>query len=129
MDNGGYSVDQKEMVNSTLTPEVVVDKLLEEEAIRQILSSIAVCFFARGIYDLKLVSEAIKLLGFDYDETQLHEIGKQIHLHKYKFKRREGFSIDKLEIPERIYETVDPTGKITKEFIKKGLDYAQNIIN
>ncbi|MFC2105019.1 aldehyde ferredoxin oxidoreductase N-terminal domain-containing protein, partial [Bacteroidota bacterium] len=66
LDNGGYSIDQKEMVNSTLTPEVVVDKLLDEEAIRQILSSIAVCFFARGIYDLNLVSEAIKLLGFNF---------------------------------------------------------------
>ena len=129
LDNGGYSVDQKEMINSTLTPEDVVDKLLDEEAIRQILSSIAVCFFARGIYDLRLVSEAIKLLGFDYNDKQLHEIGKQIHLNKYKFKMREGFKIEKLEVPERIYETADPTGKITKEFIKKGLDYAQNLIN
>lgn len=128
LDNGGYSVDQKDMINSELTPENVVDKLLDEEAIRQILSSIAVCFFARGIYDLKLVSDTIKLLGFDYDEHQLHKIGKQIHLNKYKFKLREGFLIEKLEIPERIYETVDPTGKITKEFIKKGLDYAQNLI-
>jgi len=129
LDNGGYSVDQKEMLKSNLTPEVVVDKLLDEEAIRQILSSIAVCFFARGIYDLKLVSDALKLLGFNYDDKQLHEIGRQIHLNKYKFKMREGFRIEKLEIPERIYETEDPTGKITKDFIKTGLDYAQNLIN
>jgi len=128
LDNGGYSIDQKEMINTNLTPEVVVDKLLDEEAIRQILSSIAVCFFARGIYDLDLVSEAIKLLGFDYDEKQLHEIGKQIHLNKYKFKMREGFLIEKLEIPERIYETVDPTGKITKDFVNKGLQYAKDLI-
>jgi aldehyde:ferredoxin oxidoreductase len=129
LDNGGYSIDQKELINSEVKPSVVVDKLLEEEAIRQILSSIAVCFFARGIYDLKLVSEAIKLLGFDLDDNQLNDIGKQIHLNKYKFKMREGFSIDKLEIPERIYETKDPTGKITKEYIKEGLDYAKNLIN
>ncbi|MDA3954708.1 MAG: hypothetical protein PF485_13750 [Bacteroidales bacterium] len=129
LDNGGYSIDQKELVNTEVTPKEVVDKLLEEEAIRQILSSIAVCFFARGIYDLKLVSEAIKLLGFDMDDKKLFEIGKQIHLKKYQFKIREGFSIDKLEIPERIYETNDPTGKITKEFINEGLDYAKNLIN
>lgn len=129
LDNGGYSVDQKELVKTELTPQTVVDKLLDEEAIRQILSSIAVCFFARGIYNLELVSKAIKLLGFDYDEKQLHEIGRQIHLNKYKFKMREGFRIEKLVVPERIYETEDPTGKITKEFIKTGLDYAQSLIN
>lgn len=129
LDNGGYSIDQKEMVKTELTPQNVVDKLLDEEAIRQILSSIAVCFFARGIYNLKLVSDAIKLLGFDLDENQLHEIGRQIHLNKYKFKMREGFRINKLEVPERIYETADPTGKITKDFIKTGLDYAQSLIN
>jgi aldehyde:ferredoxin oxidoreductase len=129
LDNGGYSIDQKELIKSELKPNEVVDKLLEEEAIRQILSSLSVCFFARGIYDLKLVSEAIKLLGFDLDDKKLFEIGKQIHLNKYQFKMREGFSIDKLEIPERIYETADPTGKITKEFIKEGLNYAKNLIS
>ncbi len=129
LDNGGYSVDQKEMVNNVLTPNEVVDKLLIEEAIRQILSSIAVCFFARGIYDLELVSKSIKLLGFDLDETKLLEIGKQIHLNKYKFKIREGFSINKLYVPERIFETNDPTGKITKDFIKQGLDYAHSLIH
>jgi len=128
LDNGGYSLDQKELIKNDLSPKQVVDKLLEEEAIRQVLSSIAVCFFARGIYDLKLVSEAIKLLGFDFTENQLMEMGKQIHLNKYKFKMREGFSFDKLEIPERIYETKDPTGKITKEYIKEGLDYAMKLI-
>ena len=129
LDNGGYSVDQKDLIKVDLSPEQVVDKLLEEEAIRQILSSIAVCFFARGIYDLDLVSDAIKLLGFDFDENKLMEIGKQIHLNKYKFKMREGFRFEKLEIPERIYEIKDPTGKITKEFIQNGLEYAKNLIN
>jgi aldehyde:ferredoxin oxidoreductase len=128
LDNAGYSLDQKELIKNDLSPKQVVDKLLEEEAIRQILSSIAVCFFARGIYNLNLVSDAIKLLGFDYTENQLTEMGKQIHLNKYKFKMREGFSFDKLEIPKRIYETKDPTGKITKEYIKEGLDYATNLI-
>jgi len=128
LDNGGYSVDQKDLVKIDLTPEQVVDKLLEEEAIRQILSSIAVCFFARGIYDLKLVSDAVKLLGFELADTQLMEIGKQIHLNKYKFKIREGFHFKKLDIPERIYQTTDPTGKITKKFIMQGLDYAQSLI-
>jgi aldehyde:ferredoxin oxidoreductase len=128
LDNAGYSVDQKDLIKVDLSPEQVIDKLLEEEAIRQILSSITVCFFARGIYDLNLVSDSLKLLGFNYTGDQLMEIGKQIHLNKYKFKRREGFNFDKLHIPERIYETKDPTGKITKEFIQTGLKYADSMI-
>ena len=128
LDNAGYSIDQKELLDNTLAPEKVVDKLLDEEAIRQILSSIAVCFFARGIYDLKLVSRGLKIVGFDLDDKQLHEIGKQIHLNKYKFKVREGFEFDKLNIPERIYQTEDPTGQITKEFIHSGLKYVQKLI-
>ncbi|MCG8412351.1 MAG: hypothetical protein MI739_13820 [Bacteroidales bacterium] len=128
LDNGGYSLDQKELIKTNLTPQQVVDKLLKEEAIRQILSSVAVCFFARGIYDLNLIDEALQLLGFNFDEKQLEEMGKQIHLSKYKFKIREGFSFDKLDIPTRIYETNDPTGKITEEFIKTGLNYANSLI-
>ena len=128
LDNAGYSIDQKELLDSTLAPENVVDKLLDEEATRQILSSIAVCFFARGIYDLNLVSQGLKLVGFDLDDKQLHELGRQIHLSKYKFKVREGFKFENLNIPERIYETEDPTGQITKEFIQSGLKYAQDLI-
>ncbi|OFX89350.1 MAG: aldehyde:ferredoxin oxidoreductase [Bacteroidetes bacterium GWF2_33_16] len=129
LDNGGYSIDQKDLVKIDLTPSQVVDKLLEEEAIRQILSSVAVCFFARGIYDLKLVSDAVKLLGFDFSDEQLLEMGKKIHLNKYKFKMREGFRFEKLDIPERIYETNDPTGKITKKFITEGINYAKSLID
>ena len=33
------------------------------------------------------------------------------------------------ETPDGIYETTDPTGKITKEFIKEGFDYAKNLIS
>jgi len=129
LDNGGYSIDQKDLVKIDLTPAQVVDKLLEEEAIRQILSSIAVCFFARGIYDLKLVSEAVKLLGFDLTDNDLMEMGKKIHLNKYKFKMREGFRFENLDVPERIYETTDPTGKITKKFIQEGINYAKSLIS
>lgn len=129
LDNGGYSIDQKDLIKIDLTAQQVVDKLLEEEAIRQILSSVAVCFFARGIYDLKMVSEALKLLGYDLSDTRLAEIGKQIHLNKYTFKMREGFRFEKLDIPERIYETADPTGKITRKFIHEGINYAKSLID
>jgi hypothetical protein len=55
-------------------------------------------------------------------------MGKKIHLNKYKFKMREGFRFEKLDIPERIYQTNDPTGKITKEFVEGGINYAKSLI-
>jgi len=44
LDNAGYSIDQKVLVKGKLTPSELVEKLLEEEAIRQILSSLVICF-------------------------------------------------------------------------------------
>ena len=49
LDNGGYGIDQKTLVNQKMKPEELVDTLLEEERWRQVLSSLVVCFFARGI--------------------------------------------------------------------------------
>ncbi|MDX9696510.1 MAG: hypothetical protein RBT49_12030, partial [Bacteroidales bacterium] len=61
-------------------------------------------------------------------DNELLEMGKKIHLNKYKFKMREGFRFEKLDIPERIYQTNDPTGKITKEFVEGGINYAKSLI-
>jgi hypothetical protein len=55
-------------------------------------------------------------------------MGKEIYLNKYKFKFREGFEFKKLEIPLRITETKDPTGKITLDYIKEGISYAEKVI-
>jgi aldehyde:ferredoxin oxidoreductase len=123
LDNAGYSVDINDLINAPLNAEVIVDKLVEEEALRQILSSISICFFARGIYKLELVARALAFMGYSYSTEQLKEIGHKIHAEKFRFKLREGFSYDQQNIPERILTTKDPTGLIKKELINEALKY------
>ena len=126
--NAGYSLDQALLMNKDVPPEEVIDKLIAEEGFRQILSSIVICFFARGIYNLELVSKALAIMNINYTPDDLKRIGMEIHAEKFKFKFREGFSFDKLTIPERLFETKEPTGKINRAYMEKALAYAKKVI-
>ncbi|WP_455277881.1 aldehyde ferredoxin oxidoreductase family protein [[Eubacterium] cellulosolvens] len=126
LDGAGYSIDQKALAkNSKLSVTEIVDKLIEEEAWRQILSSLVICFFARGIYKPQLISKAFKPTGKEFTEEQLKTIGLRILKQKYRFKTREGFSIKNLKIPERILQTETPSGKLSKEIFNEGLKIAE----
>jgi len=130
LDNAGYSIDQKALAkNSKLTPEEIINKLIEEEAWRQILSSLVICFFARGIYKPELISKAFKTIGKEFNEEKLKRIGLKILKEKYGFKIREGFIIKNLEIPERIFETATPSGNLSKEIFDEGLKIAELKLN
>lgn len=126
LDGAGYSIDQKALAkNSIPSATEIIDKLIEEEAWRQILSSLVICFFARGIYKPELISKAFKPIGKEFTEEQLKKIGLRILKQKYRFKNREGFSFKNLEIPERIFQTTTPSGKLSKEIFNEGLKIAE----
>jgi len=127
--NAGYSLDQSLLMHKEVSPEEIVDKLIEEEATRQILSSIVVCFFARGIYNnMGLISELLALMNINHTAEDLKRIGKEIHAEKFRFKFREGFSFDNLKLAERIYKIKAPTGYIDRDYIERALNYAKKII-
>ncbi|MCP4157765.1 MAG: aldehyde:ferredoxin oxidoreductase [bacterium] len=128
LDNGGYSIDQKELVENTLTPKELVDKIVGEEEWRQILSGLVVCFFARGVYKPDVVKDALEIAGVYKTIDEINEVGKGIHREKYAFKLREGFSFDKLDIPERIFETPSPTMKFNRKFMEEAITYAKKLI-
>jgi len=123
LDAGGYSIDQKIFSKGEKLPNPAeaVEKIAEEEAWRQILSSLVICLFARAIYTPKVVVDALKTLGYDYDEEKLRKLGWRIYLEKQKIKRREGFKPSGLRIPGRILATPTPLGKISKEYIEEAL--------
>ncbi len=130
LDGAGYSIDQKALAkNSKQSATEIVDKLIEEEAWRQILSSLVICFFARGIYKPELISKAFKPIGNEFTEEQLKTIGLRILKQKYRFKKREGFNIKNLEIPERIFQTETPSGKLSREIFNEGLKIAETKLN
>lgn len=128
LDNGGYSYDQKVLPKRVPEPEEVVSELLKEERWRQILSSLVVCFFARGIYTPEVVLKALAVAGFELTEEDLDRLGREIHQAKYQFKMREGFSFEKLRIPGRILETPGPFGMVEEDFLRKAIDAAKREI-
>lgn len=119
LDNGGYSIDQKILTKEKISPKKLAKELLTEERWRQILSSLVVCFFARGIYGADIITQALYSAGYDINSEKLFSIGEEIHREKYSFKIREGFSLDNYHLPERIFETPSLTGKIDKAFVDK----------
>lgn len=129
LDSAGYSVDQKEVGKTEgLTPQSIADKLFKEEVWRQVLSSLVVCFFARGVYTPDMVTKALKTVNLNFSEEELIKTGEKILKAKYKFKFQEGFNFNNLRIPSKILETESPHKKIKRETIEEAIDlYAEKI--
>jgi len=123
LDSAGYSYDQKALKEGIrLTPEGIAKQLLKEEQWRQILTSLVICLFARGIYTPQVVLKALYVMGYEFTEDELHEIGKKILILKYKFKVREGFNVKDIKFPQRILETPTPHGRLSEDFLKKAAE-------
>ncbi len=122
LDSAGYALDQECLARGErLTPEELARKLFQEEARRQILSSLVVCFFARGIYDLGTISAALATLGIERSPEELERLGIHILRRKYAFKRREGFDLAELSIPKRVLQTPTPSGRVEEDFLRRAL--------
>ena len=104
LDSAGYSLDQKAKPEDR-TPEKMAAALLKEEQWRQVLSSLVVCFFARGIYKADLVIRALAAAGVGLTESDLDDLGRQTLAAKHRFKQREGFDWTDYVLPKRILET------------------------
>ena len=130
LDSAGYSLDQKMLAqNKVSTPKEVVEALLSEERWRQILSSLVVCFFARGIYTRPIVIKALQVAGFDLSESDLDQLGMDIYKAKFAFKFREGFSPKDLRIPTRILQTPALGAPVSEGFLKEALAYFANTVS
>ena len=74
-------------------PTSVADALLNEERWRQVLTSLVVCFFARGVYTADVCCRRWPAAGFDLDAADLARLGAETLRRKYAFKEREGFDL------------------------------------
>ena len=130
LDAGAYSMDQKIFSSggSLPSPEEAVKRIVEEESWRQILSSLVLCFFARGIYKPDLVASALEALGYGMSEEELKRVGREIYFAKQRIKRGEGFSAGSLRIPERIYEVETPLGRIERGYVERALAYFDELV-
>lgn len=122
LDSAGYSLDQKAASKGeALTPNGVATALLSEERWRQVLTSLVICLFARGIYTEDVVLKALAVAGFDWSADQLNQLGAETLRLKNQFKTREGFDLAQIRIPRRILETPSPLGAVDETFMRQAL--------
>jgi aldehyde:ferredoxin oxidoreductase len=122
LDSAGYSLDQEAGAKGERpAPEGVVERLLKEERWRQILASLVVCFFARGVYDQETVLRALATAGFERSTDDLGRLGEATLRRKHAFKGREGFDPAGLRIPGRILETPTPLGRLDEDFLRRAM--------
>lgn len=116
LDNAGYSLDQKNLGKEPMPPEKLASSLVAEEEWRQVLSSLVLCFFSRGLYPAEMVSRALGCCGFQADGERLKALGNEILRAKYAFKVREGFDPKVGSLPVRIFQTPAPGGAIDQKY-------------
>jgi aldehyde:ferredoxin oxidoreductase len=122
LDSAGYSLDQKALTSDDeLVPEAVAESLWQEESWRQVLSSLVVCFFARGIYSPEIVAQALSTISVEITPEDLGQLGSDILKMKHEFKMREGFNLAEIRFPKRILETPTSLGVIDEGFMRQAL--------
>ncbi len=121
LDNAGYSIDQKS--GELPSPEDLVERLVKEESWRMVLNSLVVCLFARRIYDVDTVSEALEPLGIPIPPEELLRLGEDIYRQRYSLKIQMGFDPTDLMPPKRIFDVPTFHGKLDKRYFKNALEY------
>jgi len=130
LDSAGYSLDQKMLKeNLSFTPMEMAQNLFAEEALRQVLTSLVICLFARNVYTLERVKRCLQIFGLEQTETGLLELGKKILREKNKFKKSMGFDLDKVSIPHRVGETSSPLGLINESYLKEAAAYFKKLVD
>lgn len=119
LDNAGYSVDQK---NPDQNPQKMVQELIEEEKWRNVLTSLCICLFARGIYDVDTVVAALKSVGIDMKQKDLIKLGEEIYLLKHQLRTKLGYDPKGVRFPKRFFETRSLVGDLKEETIQEMMD-------
>ncbi len=121
LDSAGYNIDQEGLKKGLPSVKELATSLYLEEAWRQILSSLVVCFFSRGLYTPQLVSEALEVAGSSLSEEDLNRLGKKILGNKNHFKEREGFNMLAAKFPRRIFDLPTPHGMLDERQLEEAV--------
>ncbi len=129
LDSAGYSIDQKAAAaGETLTAKGIAEKLLKEERWRQVLTSLPICLFARGLYTPEMVLQTLSTIGIEWTLADMERLGAETLRLKHAYKQREGFAFEDLRLPNRIYKTPAPAGPFDESFMREAIQhYAENL--
>jgi aldehyde:ferredoxin oxidoreductase len=119
LDNAGYAIDQK---LDPYTDEAIIDRIIHDEAERIVQTCTAICLFARGVYDLETISQALGSVGIDRSIAGLQALGQRVYWERVRLRERLGFQARLEEVPRRFYETPTPRGRLKPERIEHMLE-------
>ncbi|MGD2206158.1 MAG: aldehyde ferredoxin oxidoreductase N-terminal domain-containing protein [Anaerolineae bacterium] len=114
LDNAGYGIDQK---LDPYTDEAIVGRIIADEAERIVQTSTAICLFARGVYDLETIAQALTSVGIERGADELQSMGERIYWGRIKLRERLGYKARLGDVPGRFYETPTPRGQLEPERI------------
>ena len=119
LDNAGYGIDQK---LEPYTDEAIIDRIIADEAERIVQTSIAICLFARGVYDLETISRALGSVGIEHSAAALQALGERLYWERVRLRERLGFQCRVEDVPKRFYETPTPRGQLEPERVAHMLE-------
>ncbi len=119
LDNAGYAIDQK---LEPYTDETIIDRIIADEAERIVQTSLSICLFARGVYDLETISRALDSVGIQRTVQQLESMGERIYWERVRLRERLGFRARLEEIPQRFFETPTPRGQLEPQRVARLLE-------
>jgi aldehyde:ferredoxin oxidoreductase len=122
LDNAGYSIDQK---LDPYTDEAIIDRIIADEAERIVQTSTAICLFARGVYDMETISQALGSVGIERSVEQLRAMGERVYWERVRLRERLGFQARLEDIPKRFFETPTFRGQLEPERMARMLEIYQ----
>jgi aldehyde:ferredoxin oxidoreductase len=122
LDNAGYAIDQK---LEPYTDEAIIDRLIADEAERIVQTCVAICLFARGVYDLETISGALASVGIERSADELQVMGERIYWERIRLRERLGFQARLEDVPQRFFETPTPRGQLERQRVANLLDIYQ----
>jgi aldehyde:ferredoxin oxidoreductase len=122
LDNAGYAIDQ---TLDPYTDEAIVQRIITDEAERIVQTSMAICLFARGVYDLDTIHRALGSMGIERSVDELRVMGERIYWERVRLRERLGFTARAQEVPRRFYETPTPRGRLEPHRVAHMLELYQ----
>lgn len=109
LDAGGYAFDQK---HEKPDPEAAVEFLLSDERERVLLTSMAACLFARGVYKRDLLVECLQAVGYASLAEEIESAARSIQKLRWQTRGATGYDPSAAAIPERFGEVGNWKGRV-----------------
>ncbi|HUT82979.1 MAG TPA: aldehyde ferredoxin oxidoreductase N-terminal domain-containing protein [Candidatus Bathyarchaeia archaeon] len=124
--NAGYSYDQKNFGLENSAKDMV-DALIKEEKWRQILNSLAICLFARKVYNVKRTLESLNSIGINMSEDNLNTLADETYKKKNDWKIAAGQKLSVNKLAERLFQFKTPRGYLNIDYLQEAIAYYSSL--